>query len=126
MFAPPERRAWVSGNFAEEFALKLQQEAAMATGADGTALRTLSECLRRSMFLCFVRFFGSCLQIKGTGSTVLKFSVPSIYYYHHSDHYYHYYFIIIIIIVIINCRHVSCSGMRSVCQPGRVFLVFYY
>lgn len=32
MFAQPERRAWVSGNFAEEFALKLQQEAAMATG----------------------------------------------------------------------------------------------
>ena len=49
MFAQPERRAWVSGNFAEEFALKLQQEAA---GADETA-----------MFLCFVHF-RACLHIK--------------------------------------------------------------
>ena len=52
MFAQPERRAWVSGNFAEEFALKLQQEAAMATGADETV-----------MFLCFVHF-RACLHIK--------------------------------------------------------------
>ena len=68
MFAQPERRAWVSGNFAEEFALKLQQEAAMATGADGTAFRMVSECLCRCIFLCCVRFC-SCLHVKGTGST---------------------------------------------------------
>ena len=106
MFAPP-RRAWTSGNFAAEIAqkqqqeensLKLQQEAAMATGADGTAFRMVSECLCRSMFLYVFVFCTFLCMFAYQGDRIyfhfwfLAFIVITIIYYYHHYYYciYHY------------------------------------